>query len=193
MRTRLKKGHYQQFSSRLKFILTKITSQEEFIELTGITAQRINELLDGADPSLAELNAIVDNYRMLVEKWILTGVGIPLRDNPEQLKKLSDYSGVCERFRMERINNDYTQEEWGKIFGRARATIAAIETNRQVFPFDVLRIWHKKFNRSYAYILDGVEEDVEVPKLIDRIEKLEQDKENLQKSNEFLQEMLRKK
>jgi transcriptional regulator with XRE-family HTH domain len=176
---RLKSGHYRSFSSRIKFVIEKLSSKREFVETTGIPEERVDELLSGSDPTLAELESINSGYRQILEKWLLTGEGVPLRDSPKELKSLSDYSGICQRFREERIRNNYTQQEWADIFGRARATIAAIETGRQVFPFDVLRKWHVKFGRSYGFIIDGTEEDVDLSRMIARIEELEQDKEFL--------------
>lgn len=178
---RIKMGHYRSFSSRLSFILEKLSNTKEFVELTGIQQKRIDELLDGDDPSFEELNVIRESFPQVLERWLLTGEGVPVRDNPEQTKLLSDYSGICQRFREERIRNNCTQEEWAQIFGRARATIAAIETGRQVFPFDVLRKWHLKFGRSYGFIIDGTETDVDVSSLVAQLDKLEQDNELLKK------------
>lgn len=181
MRTKVKKSNGSNFIDRINFILSKLTTNQEFSSKTGIRPDRVDELSNGSEPTYKELVAIIDGFPMIVEKWLLTGQGVSLKEDTEWFEKLSDYSDICQRFRRERLDHDYTQDEWGKIFNRARPTIAAIETNRQAFPFDIARIWHRKFNRSYSYIIDGVDEDITVPKLLERISKLEQDKEFLKK------------
>lgn len=192
MRTRVKKNGYARFSERLKFIFETVAGQSEFINRTGFTEKRVDQLLNDDDPKVSELNKILQCYPLIMEKWLLTGNGVPVKDDPENFKKLSDFTDICERFRRERLDHDYTQEEWGKIFNRARATIAAIETGRQVFPFDVVRIWRSKFGKSYDYIIDGEADDLAVPKLLDKIDNLEQVIKDLRKDKEFLRKMLDK-
>lgn len=184
MRTRVRTNGRKSFKERLKFLITR-SSKEQFSTKTGISHRRIDQLLEGQEPVIGELTQILGGFPEVIEKWLLTGEGVPVRDSSELLARLSDYSDICERFRRERLDHDYTQEEWGKIFNRARPTIAAIETNRQAIPFDVVRIWHKKFGRSYSYIIDGVEGNDNVPALLAKIEQLAQDKK-------FLQDLLSK-
>jgi transcriptional regulator with XRE-family HTH domain len=74
--------------------------------------------------------------------------------SPPQVAKHPD---INNRFREVRIERDLTQEEFAEMLGENYGTIRALESGRQNPTTDQIRKLHKRFNKSYDWIIDGIE------------------------------------
>jgi len=75
-------------------------------------------------------------------------------------KKIFDFHprknlGIIERFRQVRKENNLLQAEFSEMLGESLSLIKAIEAGRVMPSIEIIRKVHKRFRKSYEYLLDG--------------------------------------
>lgn len=71
--------------------------------------------------------------------------------NPKAVKE----SDICERFRKTRIEEGLTQGDFGEMLGIGLSLVKNIERGTSAPSYEVIRKWHKRFKKSYEWILEG--------------------------------------
>lgn len=69
--------------------------------------------------------------------------------------KRPDITTINGRFRQMRMDAGMTQKEMAYELGITRVSVNAIEINRFLPSLDLIRKAHKRFNKSYFWIMDG--------------------------------------
>lgn len=54
-----------------------------------------------------------------------------------------------------RIEEGYSQTEWGEVLNKSQATIVKYETGKVFIPTDVYKVLHDKFGYNYEYLING--------------------------------------
>jgi len=72
-------------------------------------------------------------------------------------KKDVKYKDIIHRFRKVRIEYDLIQKDFAEMLGIQLSVLKAIETGRISPSIDMIRKLHKRFKKSYSWILDGIE------------------------------------
>lgn len=74
------------------------------------------------------------------------------KSKPAPVAKWPD---INNRFRKVRVEADLSAQEFGEMLGEPWTTIRAIESGRQNPTIDQIRKLHKRFKKSYEWIIDG--------------------------------------
>lgn len=73
--------------------------------------------------------------------------------------KKSDISLINGRLRQVRIDAELTQEEMAAVLNTTRASVNALETGRFLPTIENMRRYSARFNISYKWIIDGIEDN----------------------------------
>ena len=108
--------------------------------------------------------------------------------------KQADLTTINGRIRQVRIDHGLTQQEMADALGSTtRVTLNAMEIGRFLPTIETLRKVHQRFNRSYKWLIDGIEEvsQTEYEKMKRRIEELETANQELRENNKMLRGYVR--
>jgi len=103
--------------------------------------------------------------------------------------KQADLTTINGRIRQVRIDHGLTQQEMADALGSTtRVTLNAMEIGMFLPTIETLRKVHQRFNRSYKWLIDGIEEvsQTEYEKMKRRIEELETANQELRENNKML-------
>ena len=82
--------------------------------------------------------------------------------HPVSRRSLSEMPGpdvhypICDRFKETRLAAGLNQEDMAAEVGTTLSTVKMIETYRVIPNLHIIKNWHRKFKRSYSWIIEGV-------------------------------------
>jgi DNA-binding XRE family transcriptional regulator len=107
--------------------------------------------------------------------------------------KQADITTINGRFKRMRTDANMTQKEMAYELGITRVSVNAIEINRFLPSIELIRKAHKRFKKSYNWIIDGTEElsHQETEQILIQLNEAKKTIEDLRENNEMLRDYIK--